>query len=103
MGFTESFHEYTSSAANNGSDYFGTSADTPFWNWSTAIVMFLGCFVPLGLMLTIAGSFTVKDRKKVVEPIKTQGPLFISGPIVMTFLLAALSFFPFLVMGPISI
>lgn len=103
MGFTQTLYEYTSSAANNGSDYFGTSADTPFWNWSTAIVMFLGRFVPLGLMLTIAGSFTVKDRKKVVEPIKTQGPLFISVLIVMTFLLAALSFFPFLVMGPISI
>ncbi|MGZ5500111.1 MAG: potassium-transporting ATPase subunit KdpA, partial [Nitrososphaeraceae archaeon] len=103
MGFTQTLYEYTSSAANNGSDYFGTSADTPFWNWSTAIVMFLGRFVPLGLMLAIAGSFTVKDRKEVVEPIKTQGPLFISVLVVMTFLLAALSFFPFLVMGPISI
>ena len=103
MGFTQTLYEYTSAAANNGSDYFGTSADTPFWNWSTAIVIFLGRFVPLGLMLTIAGSFTVKDRKEVVEPIKTQGPLFISVLVVMTFLLAALSFFPFLVMGPISI
>jgi potassium-transporting ATPase potassium-binding subunit len=103
MGFTQTLYEYTSAAANNGSDYFGTSADTPFWNWSTAIVIFLGRFVPLGLMLTIAGSFTVKDRKEVIEPIKTQGPLFISVLVVMTFLLAALSFFPFLVMGPISI
>jgi potassium-transporting ATPase potassium-binding subunit len=103
MGFTQTLYEYSSAAANNGSDFFGTSADTPFWNWSTAIVIFLGRFVPLGLMLTIAGSFTVKDRKEVVEPIKTQGPLFISVLVVMTFLLAALSFFPFLVMGPISI
>ena len=54
-------------------------------------------------MLAIAGSFTIKDRKEVVEPIKTQGPLFISVLVVMTFLLAALTFFPFLVMGPISI
>lgn len=103
MGFTQTLYEYTSAAANNGSDYFGTSADTPFWNWSTAIVMFLARFVPLGLMLTIAGSFTVKNRKEVMEPIKTQGPLFISILVVMTFLLASLSFFPFLVMGPISI
>ncbi|MGB9168322.1 MAG: potassium-transporting ATPase subunit KdpA [Nitrososphaeraceae archaeon] len=103
MGFTQTLHEYTSAAANNGSDYFGTSADTPFWNWSTAIVMFLGRYVPLGLMLGIAGSFTIKDRKEVIEPIKTQGPLFISVLVVMTFLLTALSFFPFLVMGPISI
>ena len=103
MGFTQTLYEYTSSAANNGSDYFGTLADTPYWNWSSAIVIFLGRFVPLGLMLAIAGSFTVKDRKEVVEAIKTQGPLFISILVIMTFLLAALSFFPFLVMGPISI
>jgi K+-transporting ATPase ATPase A chain len=103
LAFTQTLHEYTSAAANNGSDYFGTSADTPFWNWSTAIVMFLGRYVPLGLMLGIAGSFTVKDRKEVIEPIKTKGPLFISVLVVMTFLLTALTFFPFLVMGPISI
>ena len=102
MGFTQTLYEYTSAAANNGSDYFGTSADTPFWNWSTAIVMFLGRYVPLGLMLAIAGSFTIKDRKEVIEPIKTKGPLFISILVVMTFLLTALSFFPFLIMGPIS-
>jgi K+-transporting ATPase ATPase A chain len=103
MGFTQTLYEYTSAAANNGSDYFGTSADTPFWNWSTAIVMFLGRYVPLGLMLAIAGSFTIKDRKEVIEPIKTKGPLFISLLVVMTFLLTALSFFPFLIMGPVSI
>jgi K+-transporting ATPase ATPase A chain len=103
MGFTQTLYEYTSAAANNGSDYFGTAADTPFWNWSTAIVMFLGRYVPIGLMLAIAGSFTLKDRKEVIEPIKTKGPLFISILVVMTFLLTALSFFPFLIMGPISI
>ncbi|MFL6408956.1 MAG: potassium-transporting ATPase subunit KdpA [Nitrososphaeraceae archaeon] len=103
IGYTQTLYEYTSAAANNGSDYFGTSANTPFWNLSTAIVIFLGRYVPLGLMLAIAGSFTVKDRKEVVEPIKTQGPLFISVLVVITFLLTALAFFPFLVIGPFSI
>ena len=89
-------------AANNGSDYYGTSADTPFWNISTGLVMLLGRYIPIGLMLAIAGSFTVKDRKEVIEPIKTQGPLFISVLIVVIFLLTALTFFPFLVIGPFS-
>ena len=102
MGFTQTLYEYTSAGANNGSDYFGTSANTPFFNVSTAIVMFLGRYVPLGLMLAIAGSFTVKDRREVIEPIKTQGPLFISVLIVVTFLLTALTFFPFLIIGPFS-
>jgi K+-transporting ATPase ATPase A chain len=103
MGFTQTLYEYTSAAANNGSDYFGTSANTPFWNISTAIVIFLGRFVPIGLMLAIAGSFTVKDRREVIEPIKTQGPVFITVLVVVTFLLTAVTFFPFIVIGPFSL
>lgn len=102
LGYTQTLYEYTSAAANNGSDYFGTSADTPFWNWSTAIVMFLGRYLPIGLMLVIAGSFTMKDRKEAIEPIKTHGAVFISVLVVVTFLLTALTFFPFLVIGPFS-
>ena len=101
-GYTQILYEFTSSAANNGSDYLGTSANTPFFNWSTGIIMFLGRFAPLGLMLALAGSFTMKDRKEAIEPIKTQGPLFVSILLVMTFLLTALTFFPFIVMGPFS-
>jgi potassium-transporting ATPase potassium-binding subunit len=103
MGYTQTLYEYTSAAANNGSDYFGTSANTPFWNFSTAIVMFLGRYLPLGLILAIAGSFTAKDRKEVIEPIKTQGPVFIAVLITITFLLTALTFFPFLILGPFSL
>jgi len=103
MSFTQTLYEFTSASANNGSDYFGKSADTPFWNISTGLVMAIGRYVPLVLMLALAGSFTMKDRKKVIEPIKTQGPVFTSVLIVMTFLLAALTFLPFLVMGPFLI
>ena len=101
-GFTQALYEYTSAAANNGSDYFGTSANTPFWNWSTGIVMFLGRYPPMILALAIAGSFTLKDRKEAIEPIKTQGPLFITILLIMTFLLTALTFFPVIVIGPFS-
>jgi K+-transporting ATPase ATPase A chain len=102
FAYTQALYEFTSAAANNGSDYFGASADTPFWNYSTGIVMLLGRYIPIGLMLVIAGSFTAKDRKDVIEPIKTQGPLFIAILLVMTFLLTALTFFPFLAIGPFS-
>ena len=81
---------------------FGATADTPFWNWSVGIVMLLARFIPYSLMLAIAGSFTMKDRKEVIEPIKTQGPVFISVLVVMIFLLTALTFFPFIVIGPFS-
>jgi K+-transporting ATPase ATPase A chain len=64
--------------------------------------MLLGRYVPIALMLAIAGSFTVKDRKEVIEPIKTQGPVFSSVLFVMIFFLTALTFFPFLMLGPLS-
>jgi len=103
MGYTQTLYEYTSAAANNGSDYFGASANTPFWNYSTAIVMFLGRYLPFGLILAIAGSFTAKDRKEVIEPIKTKGSVFIVVLVTITFLLTALTFFPFLILGPFSL
>jgi K+-transporting ATPase ATPase A chain len=56
----------------------------------------------MGLMLAIAGSFTVKDRKEVIEPIKTAGVLFTSVLVTVTFILTALTFLPFLVIGPFS-
>jgi K+-transporting ATPase ATPase A chain len=101
--FTQILYEYSSASANNGSDYLGTSANTPFWNWSTAWVMILGRYAPIGLMLAIAGSFTTRDRKEVVEPIKTSGLLFVGVLSVMIFILTALTFFPFLAMGPFSL
>ena len=102
FAFTQAFYEFSSAAANNGSDYYGATADTPFWNISTGLVMLLGRYVPIGLMLAIAGSFTLKDRKEVIEPIKTQGVLFTSIIAITIFLLTALTFFPFLVIGPFS-
>ena len=102
MSYTQALYEFTSAAANNGSDYYGASADTPFWNISTGFVMLLGRYIPIGLMLAIAGSFTMKDRKEAIEPIKTQGILFTSIITVTIFLLTALTFFPFLVIGPFS-
>jgi K+-transporting ATPase ATPase A chain len=103
LSFTQILYEFTSAAANNGSDYLGTAANTPFWNWSTGLVMLIGRYLPIGLMLAIAGSFTMKDRKEIVEPIKTQGPVFVGILVVVTFILTALTFFPVLAMGPFSI
>ncbi len=101
--FTQVLYEYSSASANNGSDYLGTLANTPFWNWSTAGIMILGRYAPIGLMLAIAGSFTTRDRKEIVEPIKTSGLLFVGVLSVMVFILTALTFFPFLAMGPFSL
>src|SRR5437870_11377894 len=55
-GFTQIFYEFTSAAANNGSDFLGAAGNTPFFNISTALVMFIGRFAPIGLLLALDGS-----------------------------------------------
>ncbi|MGC9117044.1 MAG: potassium-transporting ATPase subunit KdpA, partial [Conexivisphaera sp.] len=103
LQFTEILYEFTSAAANNGSDYLGVAANSPFWNYLTGIVMLVGRFVPLALMMALAGSFAGKDRRRMPEPVETQGILFAVLLLGMTFLLTILTFFPFLILGPFSI
>jgi potassium-transporting ATPase potassium-binding subunit len=98
-GFTQVFYEYTSASANNGSDYLGTLANTPFWNVSTAIVMIVGRFAPILFMMAIAGNFATKERRDTPEPIKTDGWPFTLTLIGVTFVLTALAFLPFLILG----
>ena len=98
-GFTQVFYEYTSASANNGSDYLGAAANTPFWNVSTAVVMLVGRFAPIVFMMAIAGSFATKDRRDTPEPIKTDGWPFTLTLIGVTFVLTALAFLPFLILG----
>jgi K+-transporting ATPase ATPase A chain len=98
--YTQVLYEFTSASANNGSDYLGTIANTPFWNISTAIVMLAGRFVPISLMLMIAGQYDARFRRDVPEPIRTDGWGFILTMIAVTFVLTALAFLPFLVIGP---
>ena len=102
LHFTEVLYEFTSAAANNGSDYLGAAANTPFWNYLTGAVMLVGRYVPLALMMALAGSFAAKDRRRVPEPVETQGVLFAVLLLAMTLLLTVLTFFPFIVLGPFS-
>jgi potassium-transporting ATPase potassium-binding subunit len=99
-GFTQIFYEYTSAAANNGSDFLGASANTLFFNISTALVMFIGRFVPIGLLLALAGSMI--NRKRTAEVgLRTDSLTFTIVLVGSILLLVVLTFFPFLALGPI--
>jgi potassium-transporting ATPase potassium-binding subunit len=100
-GFTQIFYEYTTAAANNGSDFLGASAQfSPFFNISTALVMFLGRFVPIGLLLALAGSM-VNRRRTVEVGLRTDSLTFTIVLVGSILLLVVLTFFPFLALGPI--
>ncbi|MGA3405542.1 MAG: potassium-transporting ATPase subunit KdpA [Candidatus Bathyarchaeia archaeon] len=100
LGFTPLLYEFTTAAANNGSDFFGASANTPFFNISTGLVMFAGRFGPMGLLLALAG--TMIGRKRSVEVgLKTDSVVFSLVLVGSTLVLVVLTFFPFLALGPI--
>ncbi len=100
-GFTQIFYEFTSAAANNGSDFLGASANTPFFNISTGIVMFLGRFAPIGLLLALGGSMINRKRLTTEAGVRTDSFLFSIVLVGSILVLVLLTFFPFLALGPI--
>jgi len=102
-GFSEMLYQYTSSSANNGSGYAGLTANNIFWNVSTGVVIFLGRFLPIIGPVAIAG---ILANKKFVPSsagtLKTDTATFGVMIFAVIFIIAALSFFPALTLGPIA-
>lgn len=102
-GFSEMLYEYTSSAANNGSGFEGLADNNPFWNITTGIVMLLSRFLPIVGPLAIAG--LLAGKKHVPESagtLQTDTPVFGIMIFAVIFIIAALSFFPALALGPFA-
>lgn len=102
-GFSEMLYEYTSSAANNGSGFEGLGDNTPWWNISTGIVLLLGRFIPIIGPLAIAG--LLAGKKYIPESagtLKTDTGTFGVVVFAVIAIVAALSFFPALALGPIA-
>ena len=100
VGFTQVLYEFTSSAANNGSDFLGASANTLFFNLTTAAVIFIGRFGPVAVLLALSGSMIGRKRTEV-SSLKTDSVTFSVVLIGSIILLVVLTFFPFLILGPI--
>jgi len=100
IGFSSILYEFTTAAANNGSDFFGASANTPFFNISTGLVMFVGRFGPIVLLLALAGSMIGRKRHAEVG-LRTDSITFSIVLVGSTLILVVLTFFPFLALGPI--
>jgi K+-transporting ATPase ATPase A chain len=99
-GFTQILWEFTSAAANNGSDFLGASGNTLFFNVSTALVMLIGRFAPIGLLLALSGSMIQRKRTAEVG-LKTDSVTFSVVLVGTILILVVLTFFPFLALGPI--
>lgn len=102
-GFSEMMYEFTSSAANNGSGFEGLGDATPFWNIMCGVVMLLGRFIPIIGPIAIAGSLA--SKKYIPESagtLKVHQPAFIAVLLSVILIIAALSFFPALTLGPLA-
>jgi potassium-transporting ATPase potassium-binding subunit len=100
VGFTQILYEFTTAAANNGSDFLGASANTPFFNIATAAVIFIGRFGPILVLLALSGS--MMGRRRTTEAsLKTDSTAFSLVLIGSILLLVVLTFLPFLILGPL--
>src|SRR6218665_2557238 len=102
-GFSEMLYEYTSSAANNGSGFEGLGDNNPFWNITTGIVLLLSRFIPIIGPLAIAG--LLAGKKYIPESagtLKTDTSIFGIMTFAVIAIIAALSFFPALALGPLA-
>jgi len=102
-GFSEILYAFTSTAANNGSAFAGLSANTLFYNVTTAVVMWFGRFIPLLIVLAIAGSLAAK-RRRAPGPgtLPTHGPLFVGLLLSTVLVIGCLTYLPALALGPIT-
>jgi K+-transporting ATPase ATPase A chain len=102
-GFSEMLYEFTSSAANNGSGFEGLGDNNPFWNIGTGIVLLIGRFIPIIGPLAIAG--LLANKKYIPESagtLKTDTTIFGIMVFAVIAIIAALSFFPALALGPLA-
>jgi K+-transporting ATPase ATPase A chain len=101
-GFTEILFAYTSCFANNGQSFASLSANTPFYNLTTAFGMMVGRF---GLAIPALAFADLFGRQKSTPSSSGTLPThsFAFGALLTTCLITmvALSYLPALALGPV--
>lgn len=102
-GLSEMLYEYTSASANNGSGFEGLGDNTYFWNFTTGLALIISRYLPIVGQVAIAGLLA---RKQFVPEsagtLKTDTATFAVMTFSVLFIVAALSFFPALALGPVA-
>jgi K+-transporting ATPase ATPase A chain len=101
-GFSEVLYAFTSAANNNGSAFAGITANTQIMNTALGIAMLIGRFVLIVPTLAIAGSLARKDKVPAsAGTFPTDTPLFAGLLLGVIVIVAGLTFFPALALGPV--
>jgi K+-transporting ATPase ATPase A chain len=102
-GFSEVLYAFTSAANNNGSAFAGLTANTPWFNVALGVAMLLGRFVPIVLVLALAGSLAAQDKVPATAgTLPTHRPQFVGLLVGVTVIVTALTYFPVLALGPLA-
>ncbi len=70
-GLSEVLYAYASTANNNGSAFAGFGAGTVYQNTALGLAMLLGRFVPMIMVLALAGSLAHQEGRSTVAPAAT--------------------------------
>lgn len=102
-GFSEVLYAYASAANNNGSAFGGLTVTSHWFQSSLGVAMVLGRFLPIIFTLALAGSLATQKKTPVsAGTLHTHGPMFAGLHAGTVLLVAALTFFPALALGPIA-
>ena len=101
-GFSEVLYAFTSAGNNNGSAFAGITANTQFMNVALGIAMLIGRYFLIIPTLALAGALARKDKVPASSgTFPTDTPLFAGLLFGVIAVVAGLTFFPALALGPI--
>jgi K+-transporting ATPase ATPase A chain len=101
-GLSEILYAYASGANNNGSAFAGLGAATPWYDTTIGLAMLVGRFFLIIPVLAIAGSMARKHPVPVTAgTFPTHTPLFGGLVVGVVLIVAGLTFFPALALGPL--
>jgi len=101
-GLSEILYAYSSCTGNNGSAFAGLSANTPWYNTTLGLAMFIGRFLMIVPIMALAGSLAQKKLVPVsAGTFPVTGATFVGLLLGTVLLLGALNFLPALTLGPV--
>jgi K+-transporting ATPase ATPase A chain len=101
-GFSEVLYAYSSQTGNNGSAFAGLTGNTPFYNLTGGVAMFVGRFFVIIPAMAIAGSLAAKRSVPASSgTFPTTGGLFVGLLVGVILIIGGLTFFPALALGPV--
>lgn len=102
-GFSEVLYAFTSAANNNGSAFAGLTGNTEWYNTALGLAMLFGRFLPIILVLALAGSLARQGVTPAsIGTLPTHRPQFVGMVAGVTVILVALTFLPALALGPLA-